>query len=75
MEQIKKDEYIAPYIIVQGSRFKNFWDLVNMFLLFYTATYMPFEIAFIDDYSDARTAFEWIINTLFLIDIVLTFFT
>ena len=49
LEQIKQDETIPPYIILLGSKQKNLWDIVNMFLLFYTATYMPYEIAFIDE--------------------------
>jgi hypothetical protein len=49
LEEIEKREKPSPYILLPGSRFKNFWNIVNVILLIYTATYMPYRISFIDD--------------------------
>lgn len=49
--------------------------MVHLVLLFYTATYMPFRIAYVDYTSTSLYIFEWIIDVLFMIDIIVTFFT
>jgi hypothetical protein len=42
--------------------------------LIYTATYSPFRVAFYTESSNALLIFETIIDTLFIIDLVLMFF-
>ena len=44
-------------------------------LLVYTATYMPFRIAYIDETSTEQAIMEWIVDVLFMLDIVINFFT
>lgn len=46
-----------------------------MFLLFYTALYVPVKVAFHDETSDAMFIFDLLVDFSFLTDIVLTFFT
>lgn len=56
------------------STFKLCWNLVIIFLLLYTATYMPYRICFIDDPSaGAFLAFEYMVDALFFFDIFVNF--
>jgi hypothetical protein len=48
---------------------------VNIILLLYTAIYMPFKIAFIDDENEVEQALDWTVDSLFFVDIVITFFS
>ncbi len=49
LEEMEKEEIPNPYAIQLNSKFKSFWNIVNIILLLYTAIYMPFKIAFIDN--------------------------
>jgi len=45
-------------------------------MLFYTATYMPYQICFIDKNSQtAYTILEYVLDTLFGFDIIINFIT
>jgi potassium channel len=44
-------------------------------LMLYTAIYMPFRIAFIDDETDALIIIDWIIDCFFFMDIIINFFS
>ena len=45
--------------------------------MLYTATYAPFKTAFLEDEDSSRAvlAFEFVVDSMFLIDIVFTFMT
>jgi Ion transport protein len=63
-------------LILPNSPFKLFWNIVIILLLIYTATWMPYQICFIDKPSQgALLFFEYIIDSLFFLDIVFNFFT
>lgn len=49
LDEIEKEEIPNPFAIQLNSKFKSYWNIVNIILLLYTAIYMPFKIAFIDD--------------------------
>jgi hypothetical protein len=42
------DEKPCPFLIYPNSSFKVFWNIVIIILLLYTATWMPYQICFID---------------------------
>ena len=70
-ELIKKS---CPFIILPNSRFKFFWNVVIILMLLYTATYMPYQICFIDESSTGfMLAFEYLIDALFFLDIFINF--
>jgi hypothetical protein len=51
-----------------------FWNIVIIVLLIYTATWMPYQICFIDEPSKgAMLAFEYFIDSLFALDIIFNF--
>mmetsp|Transcript_15490 Transcript_15490/g.28098 ORF Transcript_15490/g.28098 Transcript_15490/m.28098 type:complete len:700 (+) Transcript_15490:60-2159(+) len=59
-------------IIHPKSRIKTFWNVVLAFLLIYTATFMPFRIAFMDsDSIDGWWYFDNVVDLLFFIDLVI----
>jgi hypothetical protein len=56
-----------------GNLFKAFWNSVIIFLLVYTATYMPYKTCFIDTPSNESKIFDQVIDGLFTIDIFINF--
>jgi len=57
-----------------NSNFKLFWNVVIILLLLYTATWMPYQICFIDEPSKGlMLVFEYFIDSLFAMDIILNF--
>jgi len=66
-------EKISPIILMPESKFKTIWNFLMILLLVYTATYMPFKIAFIDAETEAMRIFDYIIDVLFAIDIFVNF--
>lgn len=73
--ELKKDEEIQPlpFIIMPDSRFKINWNMVIIILLLYTATFVPYRTAFIDDASGGLAGFEWLVDILFMIDLFVNF--
>jgi hypothetical protein len=67
---------LKKYQINPLGGFKRFWDITIVCLLLYTATYSPFRTAFMDDtYSEIFFIFELCVDSLFFIDIIVTFLT
>ena len=62
-----------PFILLPENKFKMFWNFVIMFLLLYTATFVPYRTAFIDDVSESLTDFEWCVDALFIFDLIINF--
>ena len=58
----------------EGS-FHKFWDLYIIFLLLYTAFFMPYKLAFIEDESFAIILVDYIVDVSFWLDIVVNFLT
>jgi CRP-like cAMP-binding protein len=59
-------------VIHPKGNFKTFWNVVLGFLLIYTATFMPFRIAFMDgDKIDGWWYFDNIVDLLFFSDVVI----
>lgn len=64
------------YILMPNSYFFMVWQIMIAFLLVYFATYVPFEISFLDPPNTTwRIAIDYSIDFLFCIDIFLNFFT
>lgn len=69
-----EDEMIPlPIIMMPESRVRMAWNMVTLILLVYTATFVPYRTAFIEEVSPALEVWEWIVDTLFLIDIIVNF--
>ena len=50
------------------------WDFLIVFLLIYTALFVPYKVCFENKSSDAQFIFDCWVDTCFFIDIILTFF-
>lgn len=58
------------YILSPGTPYLYFWNLIIALLLIYTATVMPYRIAFQDPvYFDSFTIFETVVDFIFIKDI------
>lgn len=58
------------------NKFKKIWDNTLLALIFYIAIFSPFKISFIDDSAYPYwTYFDYMIDFVFFIDLILTFFT
>ena len=54
-------------------RFKSIWNSIMVFLLIYTATYMPYKTCFIDEEEQLQIIIDYIIDILFFMDIFVNF--
>ena len=62
------------WLILPESKFKMVWNLIIIALLLYTAIYVPYKIAFINEQDSVVTQiFEWTVDILFAIDIFVNF--
>lgn len=63
------------YIIYEDGKFRSFWNVVVVILLMYTATYVPYKLAFVENDSAFVNGFEIFVDCLFTLDIVFNFLT
>ena len=74
LEDIQNDQNERKwFIILPDNKFKSYWNIVIICLLLYTAIWAPYKIAFIDDTSDFEFVFDIIVDSLFFIDVILSF--
>ena len=67
------NEKEVPWIILPDTSYKKFWDLLLSVVIIYSAIYLPYNIAFLENFG-----FSWIDITIIVIlaiDIILTFFS
>jgi len=62
-------------LIMPDGKFKTVWNMIIIFLLIYTGSYVPYKIAFIDEDSKGVEIFEYIVDILFFMDIIINFFS
>lgn len=65
---------LPRFVINHSLPIKLFWDIFILVFILYTATVVPFTVSF--EYSDDYiTYFDTFVDCMFIIDIILTFFT
>jgi hypothetical protein len=77
-EQFMKRRESNLFIIRPSSMFKISWDTIILIILLYTAIYVPYRTAFYPNTANSSRVllvFETIVDTSFIIDILITFFT
>ena len=57
------------------AKIKAYWNFIIIFLLIYTASFVPYRIAFIDDNPMGMVYADSIMDLIFLTDLMLNFFT
>lgn len=74
---VNKKSPVPKYILTADGSIRVIWDLVNVVMLLYTCFEIPFSVVFVDSNCD----WTWLsilnitIDCLFLVDIIITFFT
>ena len=63
------------YLIYEDSLFFKIWTHIIIILFFYIAIFLPYRIAFINKETVFLHTLEIIVTTLFIVDIIITFFT
>lgn len=72
-ESDSEDENKTRWIILPDNKYKKIWDILIIIIILYSATFTPYNIAFID--SDSDEVIEVIIDVIMWIDLFLNFFT
>lgn len=70
--KIQNKERKKAWIVYPESPFMNYWSLVLMFLLFYTATITPYRVTFMDSSFSEWTVIDYFVDGLFMTDILVT---
>ncbi|KAK7352736.1 hypothetical protein VNO80_18164 [Phaseolus coccineus] len=65
---------IRPFIVSPYNPYYRVWDAFLVILVFYTAFVSPFEFGFLNEPTDSLSITDNVVNGLFAVDIVLTFF-
>ena len=73
IREYEKEETIQWWILMPSGKFKYYWNLLMIFLLLYTATYMPYNTCFIEEQSQLGIYIDYFIDLMFFIDIMVTF--
>ena len=68
-----KEKKPFKFIVMPNTTISNLWNIVMMFLMLYTATYIPYKTSFIDETSDLVNNIELFIDSLFMWDLVMNF--
>jgi hypothetical protein len=63
-----------PCLLYSGTRFKTCWNMLMVVLLLYTASFVPFKIAYLQP-STVITILDYVVDSLFAIDILINFFS
>jgi hypothetical protein len=76
MKTFEKVKELSSNVINPTSNWKSYWDLLINYHLVYTAIFVPYQACFVDaQSSDAQFIYDCWMDSCFLTDIVLTFFT
>ena len=72
-----ESEKLPPLLLHPRSCARMFWNILVIILLVYTATVMPFRLAFLENGVDSVgwMSFEWTLDGLFMIDVIVTCFS
>lgn len=62
-----------PFILLPQSKIVGVWNVILLWLMLYTATYIPYKTAFVDDSSDTVNYVELGIDSLFVVDMLFNF--
>ena len=64
---------LGKFVILPDSKFKLTWNMVVVVLLIYTAIFVPYKVAFVEEPSKSDKVIDYIIDILFTIDIFINF--
>ena len=73
MMEMRKAKEKRACILMPSNKFKTTWTVIIVFLLAYTAIFVPFRIAFMEKETVGLVAIEAIVDILFGFDILVNF--
>jgi Ion transport protein len=71
--EIEEEIVPLPFILLPENKIRMGWNLVTLVLLLYTASFVPYRTSFIEYASTALTNWEWVVDALFSLDILINF--
>jgi hypothetical protein len=71
--EIEKDEKIYWFVIMPEGRVRMIWNFVVLLLLIYTAIFVPFQTAFIEEDTKLINDLETFMDSMFITDFILNF--
>lgn len=63
------------FIINPFSRFKSVWNIILLFVMFFNAMVVPIRLAFSDDITFDFYIYDVIIDSMFIVEFLSSFFT
>ena len=66
---------LSNYVIAADSLWKSRWDWFVIYLVIYTAIFIPYSFSFQHEKMALQEGLEYIIDVIFVVDIVFSFFT
>ena len=71
--EVEKEEKVRWFIILPEGNVRMIWNFVVLVLLMYTACFVPFQTAFVDEDTDLSKDLETVMDTMFITDFFLNF--
>ena len=68
-------QQVPAHLIDPAGTFKRVWDVIMFIIIIYIATWVPYMLAFWDEPTAFFSTFDLIIDFMFIMDIIMTFFT
>ena len=72
---MEQSSWFAKFIISPEGSFHRVWDIILVFLLTYTAIFVPYKIAFYDIDPFAVAVVDYGVDILFFTDVIVNFIT
>jgi hypothetical protein len=71
--EVEEEIIPLPFILMPDNKFRMAWNIVTMLLLLYTASFVPYRTSFIDVAEPGLVIWEWMVDALFMCDILINF--
>lgn len=63
------------WVIMPDSKFKNIWNVIIIFYMLYTSSILPYRVCFVEEYSSFYYNFDFVMNIIFGLDIIVSSFS
>jgi Ion transport protein len=71
--EIEKEEKVRWFVIMPEGKVRMCWNFVVLLLLMYTAIFVPFQTAFVEDDTELSKHLETLMDSMFITDFFLNF--
>ena len=70
---VREVEKAKWYVLMPNSTFKTTWNIIIIFLLLYTSTVVPYQVAFTETENNSSKLLNYAVDILFGFDIIINF--